>query len=85
MIAVITIIPGSLFEYLWSCYRLCSGFACETLNHTIFSHLYINFSRNDLHFNEFKGNVDFLVISETKLDNIFPKVHLRILGLPPFW
>lgn len=34
-------------------------------------------------FNEIKGNVVFLVISETKLQDKFPKIHLRILSLAP--
>ena len=34
-------------------------------------------------FNEIKGNVVFLVISETKLQDKFSKIHLRILSLAP--
>ena len=54
----------------------------ENLNRIIIAHLDINSIRNkfDLLANQIIGNVDVLVIFETKLDACFPIGKFKILG-----
>ena len=54
----------------------------ENLNRIIIAHLNINSIRNkfDLLANQITGNVDVLVISETKLDASFPIGQFKISG-----
>ena len=59
----------------------------NNLNRLIFAHLNINSIRNkfDQLVNGIKGNIDILMISETKLDNSFPSMQFLIEGFgPPF-
>ena len=54
----------------------------KNLNRIVLAHLNINSLRNkfDLLIDQIKGNVDVLVISETKLDDSFPTGQFKILG-----
>ena len=54
----------------------------KNLSRIIFAHLNINFLRNkfDTLVHQIKGNVDVLVISETKLDESFPEGQFKIPG-----
>ena len=54
----------------------------KNLNRIILAHLNINSLRNkfDLLTDQIKGNVDVLVISETKLDDSFPTCQFKIPG-----
>ena len=59
----------------------------NNLNRLIFAHLNINSIRNkfDQLVNSIKGNIDILMISETKLDDSFPSMQFLIEGFgPPF-
>ena len=59
----------------------------NNLNRLIFAHLNINSIRNkfDQLVNGIKGNIDILMISETKLDNSFPSMQFLIEGFGPFF
>ena len=64
-----------------------SSFRKSNLNRLIFAHLNINSIRNkfDQLVNGIKGNIDILMISETKLDDSFPSMQFLIEGFgPPF-
>ena len=54
----------------------------KNLNRIILAHLNINSVRNkfDLLVDQIKGNVDVLVISETKLDDSFPADQFKVAG-----
>ena len=54
----------------------------KNLNRIVLAHLNINSPRNkfDLLTDQIKGNVDVLVISETKLDDSFPTGQFKIQG-----
>ena len=51
-------------------------------NLVILAHLNINSLRNkfDILTNQIEGNVDVMVISETKLDDSFPEIQFKIPG-----
>ena len=55
----------------------------DNLNKLIFAHLNINSIRNkfELLSKQIKGNVDLLIISETKIDDSFPVGQFLIEGL----
>ena len=54
----------------------------DNLNKLIIAHLNINSIRNKFDFlvDKIKGNVDIMMISETKLDNTFPNGQFLIDG-----
>ena len=54
----------------------------KNLNRIVLAHLHINSLRNkfDLLTDHIKGNIDVLVISETKLDDSFPTGQFKIPG-----
>ena len=55
----------------------------ENTNKLVFAHVNINSLRNkfELLVDQFKGNIDVLVISETKIDDNFPLENFLIGGL----
>ena len=57
----------------------------KNLNRLIFAHLNINSIRNkfDQLVNGIKGNIDIMMISETKLDDSFPSMQFLIEGYGP--
>ena len=57
----------------------------KNLNRLILAHLNINSIRNKFNqlVNGIKGNIDVLMISETKLDDYFPSMQFLIEGYRP--
>ena len=55
---------------------------CDNSNELIFAHLNINSIRRKFEFlsTQVKGNIDVLMVSETKIDNSFPVGHFVIDG-----
>ena len=63
-------------------FKILKDVRIKNLNRIVLAHLNINSLRNkfDLLIDQIKGNVDVLVISETKLDDSFPTGQFKILG-----
>ena len=62
-------------------FRICKRIICSN----IFDHWNSSLLKNKYYLlvNEIRGNVDDLVTSETKLDDIFPEGQSRIPGFAP--
>ena len=69
-------------EQLSSCDKTLKSIRNDNVNKSIFAYLNINPIRNkfELLKAQIKGNIDILMISETKIDNIFPYCQFLIEG-----
>ena len=65
--------------------RVLKYLCCNNLNKLVFAHLNINSVRNkfELLSRQVRGNVDVLMVSETKIDDSFPIGNFLIHGVSP--
>ena len=61
---------------------MLKSLCCNNLSKLVFAHLYINSIRNkfELLSEQVRGNVDFLMVSETKIDDSFPIGNFLVHG-----
>ena len=64
---------------------MLKSLCCNNLSKLVFAHLYINSIRNkfELLSEQVRGNVNVLVVSEAKIDYIFPIGKFLIHGFSP--
>ena len=65
--------------------RVLKSLRCNNLNKLVFAHLNINSIRNkfEIPSEQVRGNVDVLMVSETKKDDSFPFGYFLIHGFSP--
>ena len=64
------------------CIKVLKALRSDNSNKLIFAHIHINSSRNKFEFlfTQVKGNIDVLMVSETKIDDSFPVDNFAIDG-----